>query len=897
MTPSQELPAGAVTFVFTDIEGSTRMVQALGDDWVAVLERHHRLVGDAIESQSGTVVKTEGDAFFAVFTSPLSAALAAIEVQRSLAAAPWPEGGVVRVRIGIHTGIGVLGAGDYVGLDVHRAARISDAAHGGQVVMSEATAVLVERDLPEDARLRDLGKFRLKDLSEPETIFQLIAAGLATEFGPLRTLDVVPNNLPRQLTSFVGRQAEVEEATRLLEASRLLTFTGPGGTGKTRLALQVAAEMADTFRDGVFFVELASTSDPSVVASHILDSLGLSASARDQTPEARLLEQISDRQLLLILDNFEQLLESAPLVAAMVRSAPMTKFLVTSRAPLKISGEQEMPIPPLGMREKAGGSSVEASLGSEAVQLFTERALAVRPDFIVDEHNAAAVAELVRRLDGLPLAIELVASRLRVLSVSQILGRLDARMLEGGSIDLPERQRTIQNAIDWSYELLEPPGQKLFARFSVFSGGGRLEEVERIAGPTEELGADLLDCLGVLVDHSLIRRVDDDGHPRFRMLHVIREFALQCLERSGEADLMHERHATAYTGYVETVAPELLKRDRKEWLDLLEHDHDNLRSALDWAVDTGHADIGFRLAAATWRFWQARGHLHEARRRVDDVLTLPGGEPRHRAKAMEALGGILWWQAEMGRCYDVYQETLALQRQLGDKKEIANACYNFALVTAFGHGAMDAESEVYAQAWALLDEAENLYGELGDESGLGDVEWGRGNTIAYAGGSFEPAVEHMKRSIEHYRRSGNEFGMGWGMFEVGDMERRLGRLEESWGFVHDGLELFAGHKDVSGVVMFIAVAAGLAKDLGDAMRAYRLAGAFHGLRITSGVDIVRFDTNQIEGLEFETLEAITGEPAEAYRRGREMAIEEAVEYALDGPIDHPEGEGAASTRS
>ncbi|MGA8038910.1 MAG: hypothetical protein WCA93_02270, partial [Acidimicrobiia bacterium] len=414
---------------------------------------------------------------------------------------------------------------------------------------------------------------------------------------------------------------------------------------------------------------------------------------------------------------------------------------------------------------------------------------------------------------------------------------------------------------------------------------------------SDELGADLIDCLGVLVDHSLIRRVDDDGHPRFRMLHVIREFALQCLERSGEADLMRERHASAYTGYVESVAPELLRRDRKEWLDLLEHDHDNLRSALDWAVDTGHADIAYRLAAATWRFWQARGHLHEARRRVDEVLTLTGGEPRHRAKAMEALGGILWWQAEMGRCFDVYQETLALQRELGDKKEIANACYNLALATAFGRGAMDPESEAYADAWALLGEAEDLYGELGDESGLGDVEWGRGNTIAYAGGSFEPAVEHMKLSIEHYRRSGNEFGMGWGMFEVGDMERRLGQFEEAWGFVHDGLQLFAGHKDVSGVVMFIAVAAGLAKDLGDMMRAYRLAGAFHGLRITSGVDIVRFDTNQIDGLEFETLESITGEPALVYRQGREMSIDEAVAYALSGPTDDGESGEMPLTRS
>ncbi len=897
MTPSKKnLPTGAVTFVFTDIEGSTRMVQALGDAWVAVIEKHHELVGGAIERNSGTVVKTEGDAFFAVFTSSLPAVSAAIDIQRSLAAEDWPEDGEVRVRIGIHSGIGALGASDYVGLDVHRAARISDAGHGGQIVLSEATAVLVERDLPEDTRLRDLGKYRLKDLSEPETLFQLDAGGLATEFGPLRTLDVVPNNLPRQLTSFVGRQAEVKEAMRLLQLSRLLTFTGPGGTGKTRLALQVAAEMADSFRDGVFFVELASTSDPSVLASHILESLGVSASGPDQPPEGRLLSHISDRQLLLVLDNFEQLLESAPFVAEMVRAAPQVKFLITSRAPLKISGEQEMPIPPLGLRNEARGGDAQTVMDSEAVQLFAERALAVRPDFVVDDHIAAAVAELVRRLDGLPLAIELVASRLRVLSVDQILSRLDARMLEGGSVDLPERQRTIENAISWSYDLLEPPGQRFFARFSVFSGGARLEETERIVGPSEELGQDLIDCLGLLVDHSLIRRIDDDGHPRFRMLHVIREFAAQCLERSDQAELLQERHARAYTAYVESVAPELLRRDRKEWLDLLEHDHDNLRAALDWAAETGHTDLALRLAAATWRFWQARGHLHEARRRVDEVLALPGGEPSHRAKAMEALGGVLWWQAEMGRCLEVYRETLDLQRELGDKKEVANACYNYALVVAFGMGARGLDSNAFVKASALLQEAEELYTELGDESGLGDVEWGRGNATAYAGDSFEPALEHMKASIEHYRRAGNEFGMGWGMFEVGDMERKLGQYDDAWGFVHDGLELFAGHRDVSGVVMFIAVAAGLAKDLGDSMRAYRLAGAFHGLRITSGVDIVRFDVNQIEGLEFETLEASTGDTASAYHEGRDMTIEQAVAYGLGGPTDDA-GDGRVVIRS
>ena len=874
----QSLPTGTVTFLFTDIEGSTRLVQGLGEGWVSVLDAHNELVGTAITENGGTVVKTEGDSFFAVFAAASDALAAAIAAQRALIEYSWPDNGVVRSRMGLHTGLGTLGGADYVGLDVHRAARIADAAHGGQVVLSEPATVLVERQLSPEVSLRDLGKHRLKDLSEPEAIFQVVTEGLQTEFPLLRTLDAIPNNLPRLLTSFVGREKELAEATGLLETARVLTFTGPGGTGKTRLSLQVAAELADAFPDGVFFVELAPVTSVDVVPSRILESLGIQASTREETPAERLLSQLADKGYLIVLDNFEQLLDGAPLVADMVRASHRTKVLVTSRAPLRISGEQEMPVPPLGLADPGVSIGVDAMMETEAVRLFADRAMSVRPDFRLTEDNVSVVAELVRRLDGLPLAIELVASRLRLLPVEQILDRLDARMLSSGSVDLPERQRTIQGAISWSHDLLAEPERRLFARFSVFGGGARLEEVEAVCGPSDELGDDLINALSVLVDHSLIRRVDSEGHPRLRMLHVIREYASERLGESGEADELRRRHADAYATYAEKVAPELLRKDRRTWLDLLEQDHDNIRIALDWAVGRGEPDLALRIAAASWRLWQARGHLHEARRRLDEVLALEGGQARHRAKAMEALGGILWWLSDLEGAGTVYAETLQLQRELGDPREIANALYNYSLVQVYTSG----DSE---EAPRALDEAESIYRDLADVGGLGDVEWARGTYAANTEAEIPAAIEHMKQSIVHYREAGNEFGMGWGLHQVGDMARRVGDYEQAWENVAQGLVLFAGHRDVSAVVLLLAVAAAIARELGDSERGLRLAGAFHGLRLTSGTEIVAAEANRIEGYEFETLEALTGEAAIPYREGRAMTIDQAVAYALGGPTD------------
>ncbi len=869
----ESLPSGTVTFFFTDVEGSTRLVQALGDAWVGVLQRHKAILAEAVEDNGGFPIKTEGDSLFAVFSNAPSAINAAAEAQRGLAVETWPEGQPVRVRMGVHTGQAALVGSDYVGLEVHRAARISDSAHGGQIVVSDSTAVLVQRELSDGLSITDLGKHRLKDLSEPEALFQLTVAGLQEEFPELRTLDAIPNNLPAQVTSFVGREKELATAVDLLDRTRVLTLTGPGGTGKTRLSLQLAAEVGHLFDDGVFFVGLSPVSKAEVVPSAILNSLGLSASSGDEGPEERLLDQVRSKSVLLVLDNFEQLLDAAPLVASLVRASPRSKLVVTSRAPLRISGEQEMPVPPLTTSDT---SSLEEALEMEGVQLLVERAMAVRPDFVVTEDNLSAVLELVRRLDGLPLAIELVAPRLRLLPIESIVDRLDARMLSSGSVDLPERQQTISNAIEWGYDLLSPGVQTLFSRLAVFSGGARLEEIEALCA-SWDLGVELLEGLEILVDQSLIGSLASDGMPRFRMLHVIREFALDRLEATIEAADTHRAHLQVFVDLTERTAPEFLKKDRNLWLDVLEAEHDNIRAAIEWGVTHGEVDLVLQLVAAAWRFWQARGHLHEAQRLLEEALALSGGEDRYRAKAVEALGGINWWRGEMDQAFALYKEALEMQRHLGDERELANAIYNFGLVVGF-------HLEDQPRALELLGEAREIYERIDDSDGLGDIAWGMGN-VFIGGGDYEQALPLFTEATKHYRLAGNEFGLGWSAFETGALMSRTGRPDDAWPYLSDALSLFASHHDVSGVVLTGSELAGVALHMGDAARAYRLAGMVGALRAKSGTDLVEIAFNIIEGLEPATLQTLEGEDHVAYTSGMEADFDEIVDYALAGPID------------
>ncbi len=634
-------------------------------------------------SQAGRIFGTEGDALFCVFDSPAAAVVAAATAQRALAGHEWPADSEIRVRMGIHTGEAIATGDDYVGLTLHEVARLMSAGHGGQVLVSNITRQLVSSSLPAGMTLRDLGEHRLKDLSMPERLFQLVGEGLRADFPALRTLSARPNNLPVQLTSFVGR-AELDEARRVLAGTRLLTLSGPGGTGKTRLALQLAAEVSDDFPDGVYFVDLDATRDPELVAAAVSAAVGLTTTA-GQTPEQGLLEFLHGRKVLLVLDNFEQIVAAAPLVGRLLRELPDLKVVVTSRILLRVYGETDYAVPPLGLpaANDQGPWTAEEAAKFEAVRLFVERAVAAQPSFALTDENASAIVAIVRRLDGLPLAIELAAARVRILSVEAIGARVDQRLrlLTGGARDLPERQQTLRGAIDWSYDLLEEPDRRMFDRFSIFSGGAYLMQAEPVCGPPAELGTDVLDGLSSLADKSLVRGTPTaDEDPRFVMLATIREYGQEKLAADGDLDDLRARHAATFVALVEEAQPHLTAADAPRWLDRLDLDHDNIRAAFDWAVEMGNAEAGVSAAGRHLALLaDPRLHLRgpaPGGRRAGDGRRAASCRRLLRARALGAGGSVCYWQSDFVACNRYYQAALAAARDTGDQAAVAEALYN-----------------------------------------------------------------------------------------------------------------------------------------------------------------------------------------------------------------------------
>ncbi|MDQ2690211.1 MAG: adenylate/guanylate cyclase domain-containing protein, partial [Chloroflexota bacterium] len=601
-----ELLTGTVTFLFTDIEGSTRLLQAHGDVWPDVLERHLQLLRASFEAEGGREVGTEGDSLFVGFPTASGAVAGAVAAQRALAAEPWPAGIELRVRMGLHTGEAGFAADSYAGLNVHRASRIAGAGHGGQVLLSDATRTLAEEELPDDVTLRDLGEHRLKDLDQPERLWQLVIAGCRNDFPPVRSLDVA-NNLPTRLTTFLGREHEIAAIAKLLGENRLLTLTGPGGTGKTRLSLEVASRTMEQYRDGVFFIELAPISDPELVVPTIAQALNLPESAGRPALD-RVSDHIGARRMLLVLDNFEQVVEAGSEVRRLLDACANLNILVSSRSVLRVSGEQEYPVPPLGVPDPARLPPLAALSQYEAVALFIERARAVKPDFAVTNENAPAVAEICVRLDGLPLAIELAAARIRLLTPQAMLKRLEHRLglLAGGARDLPERQQTLRGAIAWSHDLLDGPERALFACLSVFVGGAGIDEIDQVC--SDEIGSDALEVLGSLVEKSLVRQFEGvGGEPRFAMLETIREFAMEQALEGGRWEELRARHAGLFAALAERAAGDVMGPEKRTWLDRLEQDHDNLRSALGALAAAGATEKALRMSASLWRFWQMRG--------------------------------------------------------------------------------------------------------------------------------------------------------------------------------------------------------------------------------------------------------------------------------------------------
>jgi predicted ATPase/class 3 adenylate cyclase len=910
MTQDRPAASGTLTFLFSDIEGSSRLEQEVGTEaYAALLARHRSILRTAFEAHGGEEQGTEGDSFFVIFPSAAEAVRAAIDAQRGLADADWPDGRAIRVRIGLHTGEVTRSVDGYVGIDINRGARISAAGHGGQVLVSTATRGLVGEALPDGVAWRDLGTYRLRDFPEPERLSQLVIDGLPTDFPALRTADARPNNLPSTVTSFVGRERELTEARLLLQTARLLTVTGLGGIGKTRFAIELAHRAGVDFPDGTFFVPFEPVDDPVLVPGAIAQAVGIVEIGARQ-PVDVLKELLGGRRVLLVLDNFERLTAAAPVIGDLLRAAPGLRFVVTSRAILHLSGEQEFPlegltVPPdierLNPSELVGRTGTEARatageglLTYSAVRLFVERAMAARPSFSLDPTNAATVARICARLDGSPLAIELAAARIRLLPPDAILVRLERQfeLLASSARDVPERQRTLRGAIAWSYDLLAEPHQHLLERLACFIGGCDLETAERVCGPADELGVDVFDGIAELADQSLVRTSEAGDDIRFTIPETIRQFAYERLQARGETDEIRRRHAEAFLDLARAAAIELSGADQRRWVERLEREHDNMRAALTWATEAPAPQVALGLAFSLWRFWQKRGHLLEARRRLEEIGARAWApeEPVAYARFLEALGGIAYWQGDFAGAVRPYQAALDIWRELGDRAEIANALYNLAFTYNID---ANSQSETYvydlSQGREQLAESLAIFREIGDVRGIGNVLWAMGSADMFAG-HFDKALPVFVEAREAFRSVGDKTMEAWALHMAGVLDTQLGNYAGAEDAFRHAYGHFADAGDITGQSLIVEDFASLALAAGEPERGIRLWAAARRIQQTIGAGLVQAQINSGGKNAWRDplpTDATPARRAELEAEGRGWTLEEALAYALDGVV--PEG--------
>ena len=762
------LPTGTVTFVFTDIEGSTAMLQRLGHDgFLTVLEDHNRLVRKAFDD--GVEVRSEGDSFFYAFASAAEAVGAAVSAQYALEDYTWPEGGTVRVRVGLHTGDGTLGGGDYVGLDVHRAARIAASGHGGQVLLSVAT-----KAASPNAAVRDLGSHRFKDIIKPESVYQVVASGLGADCPPIRSLDARPNNLPAQPSDFVGREREAREIADLLESARLVTLTGPGGTGKTRLAVHVATTVLGRFEHGVVYVPLDALREAQLVVPAIVAALGLDEDTMRSAVEVAA-AYLAQRKTLLVLDNFEHVLAAARDVATLLATVPGLRVLITSQAVLRIRGEHIYAVPPLA--------------AEEAVDLFARRAAAADPLFALDDSNRETVGSLVARLDGLPLAMELAAARVRLFGLTGLLDRVTQRLEIGGAyIDLPARHRTLQSAIEWSYDLLEDDEKAILRRLSVFDGGFALDGAEAVAGPSAIAG------VASLMDKSLLRSSVTRGEARFAMLDSIRHFSLDGLTHAGEHAAATVSHAGYFADLAETARPLLERGGQRVWLDRLAAEHDNIRAVVRHSVDSGQPDYGLRATGAAWRYFHRRGHLPEARHLLTGLLDIPGASGAARAEGMDGLAGIVYWQGDYEEARELYEELLELFRALDEPERVADTLFALSTTTSF-LGDLD-RGAVYG------DEARAAYEEAGVFDGVRRVVAAKA-LGTWQAGQLEDAPQLWTEAEDLFESAGDTAEQLQTQIAMAAVTHQLGRTDEAVERARSILEGMLEIGDVSGTIMVL----------------------------------------------------------------------------------------------
>ena len=848
------LPTGTVTFLFTDIEGSTRLLQQLGDRYSRVFEECRRLLRAAFQEWNGHEVDTQGDAFFVAFARATDAVSAAVDGLHALAVHSWTEDVVVRVRMGLHTGEPQLSSEGYIGIDVHHGARVMSAGHGGQVLLSQATRDLVVHQLPGGVSLRDMGEHRLKDLQRPVHLFQLVIAGLPADFPSLKTLDIYPNNLPIQPTPLIGREKEVASLGQLLRRVdvRLVTLTGPGGTGKTRLALQVAAELSDLKWRGIYFVDLAPVSDSAQVIPTIASTLGL-REERGRSPLECLKEEIDQNRVLLPLDNFEQVLDAAVQVSELLVACSQLKIMVTSRAVLRVRAEREFAVPTLRLPDSAQMPDLEALMQYEAIVLFLQRTQAVAPEFRLTDMNAPVVVEIVRRLDGLPLAIELAAARMKLLSPEALLARLNQplQVLTSGVRDVAARQQTLRNTIAWSYNLLDAQEQELFRRLSDFVGGCTLEAIEVVNGVLGNATGSILDIVASLVDKSLLRRREQGKgeEPRLAMLETIREYGLELLGASGEMKAVRKAHAVYFMELSERAGLERAS-DSPEWLDRLEQEHDNLRAAMHWSLEDmeGCKEIALRLGGALRTFWYSRGYLSEgldfleralvgsdeveepmraaalyAAARLYEVrgdydraepflvqslaLYRELGNPARIAYALHLQADIAWRRGILDMARSLAEESLAVFRELGDRGAIASLLLHL--------GALAADQGEYARARDLLEESLAINRELGDKGSIADSLFNLARANFFSGSELGAARVLLEESLSLFRQLSDKESIGYCLCLLGLLTLEQGDVTTARSLVEQSVALFKERRQAHGMALSTSAMATVIAAQGD----------------------------------------------------------------------------------
>lgn len=747
--------------------------------------RHESIVVDVVPGSGGVLIRAqgEGDSSFSVFSRPTDGLVCALELQRRLQAEPWPPGAPISVRMAVHTGEAELRGGSYYGVAVNRCARIRAIGHGGQILVSGSTYELTRDALPDPASLRRLGTHRLKDLAAPEEIFQLCHPSLPDQFPPPASLEAFPNNLPLQLTTFVDREKEIVELRRLIGSSRLVTLTGPGGSGKTRLALQVSADLLEDYPEGVWVVELAGLSDPLHLAPSVAVALGIREEP-GRSLEDRLLEAVPGKNLLLILDNCEHLLEGcAAFAERLLRAGPMVRVLATSREPLRIGGETVFQVPPLATPDPEAAPSLETVAANDAAWLFADRARLSQPGFEISGSNALSIAEIVHRLDGIPLAIELAAPKVRVLSPEAISARLDDRfrLLTGGARTALPRHQTLRTLVDWSYDLLSDEEKVLFRRLSVFKRGFTLEAAEAVGGGDPPSAQPVAVLLFELVDKSLILTEEREDETRFRMLETVRLYAREKLDEAGETTGLKDRHLKWFLSFAERAEPELAGPAQSRWLDLLELDYANLRAALDWAFAGGSIEAALRLAVALWRFQATRGYPTEARVSLERALAAESRPSPTRAKALEGAAALTLGLGEIEAARVYAEEALTLARSIGDDRSIAAGL----LVTADTAGQLGNRE----RARDLYREAMTLFGALHDDRNVGQTHLNLG-FIERDSGDLDTARTHFQNSVDLARACGDGDLLGKAIGGLASSTQELGDLASAKSLWEESLAIY-----------------------------------------------------------------------------------------------------------